>query len=74
MGEIIEEKFEIVCELDVIFCEEIVKVGLDCDVWQYFIVNIGVCFVGVMGDGCIYDYIIVICVIILIDGMIVDFV
>lgn len=33
MGEIIEEKFEIVCELDVIFCEEIVKVGLDCDVW-----------------------------------------
>lgn len=32
------------------------------------------CSVGVMGDECIYDYIVGICVVIFIDGMIVDWV
>lgn len=33
-----------------------------------------ICSVGVMGDVCMYDYIIGICVVILIDGMIFDWV
>lgn len=32
-GEVIEEKLEIVCELDVILCEEVVNYGLECDIW-----------------------------------------
>lgn len=29
--------------------------------------------VGVMGDGWIYDYVLVLCVVILVDGMMVDY-
>ena len=73
MGEITEEKLTTVRESDAILREEIVKAGLDRDIWQYFTVNTGVRSVGVMGDGRTYDYTIAIRAITSIDGMTADF-
>lgn len=73
MGDITEEKLTTVRESDAILREEIVKNGLDRDIWQYFTVNTGVRSVGVMGDGRTYDYTIAIRAITSIDGMTADF-
>lgn len=73
LGEITEEKLEIVRESDAILCEEIKKTGLDRDIWQYFTVLPGIRSVGVMGDGRTYDYTIGIRAITSIDGMTADF-
>ncbi|OFI46118.1 glutamine-hydrolyzing GMP synthase [Floricoccus penangensis] len=73
MGAITEDKLEIVRESDAILREEIVKAGLDRDIWQYFTVNTGVKSVGVMGDGRTYDYTVAIRAITSIDGMTADF-
>ncbi|WEV45873.1 glutamine-hydrolyzing GMP synthase [Streptococcaceae bacterium ESL0687] len=73
MGAITEDKLEIVRESDAILREEIVKAGLDREIWQYFTVNTGVKSVGVMGDGRTYDYTVAIRAITSIDGMTADF-
>ncbi|MDO4775465.1 MAG: glutamine-hydrolyzing GMP synthase [Aerococcaceae bacterium] len=73
IGEITEEKLEIVRESDAILREEIAKNGLDRDVWQYFTVLPGFRSVGVMGDGRTYDYTIGIRAVTSIDGMTSDF-
>ncbi|MDP4153925.1 MAG: glutamine-hydrolyzing GMP synthase, partial [Bacillota bacterium] len=56
IGEITEEKLEILREADWIFREEIAKAGLDRDIHQYFAVLTSMRSVGVMGDGRTYDY------------------
>lgn len=73
LGEITEEKLEIVRESDAILREEIAKAGLERDVWQYFTVLPGIRSVGVMGDGRTYDYTIGIRAVTSIDGMTSDF-
>lgn len=73
IGEITEEKLEIVRESDAILREEIAKNGLERDVWQYFTVLPGFRSVGVMGDGRTYDYTIGIRAVTSIDGMTSDF-
>lgn len=73
LGEITEEKLEIVRESDAILREEIKIAGLDRDIWQYFTVLPGIRSVGVMGDGRTYDYTIGIRAITSIDGMTADF-
>ena len=73
IGEITEEKLEIVRESDAILREEIAKAGLERDVWQYFTVLPGFRSVGVMGDGRTYDYTIGIRAVTSIDGMTSDF-
>ena len=73
LGEVTEEKLEIVRESDAILCEEIAKNGLERDVWQYFTVLPGIRSVGVMGDGRTYDYTIGIRAVTSIDGMTSDF-
>ncbi|MEE5988752.1 glutamine-hydrolyzing GMP synthase [Ligilactobacillus equi] len=73
IGEITEEKLEIVRESDAILREEIAKHGLDQDIWQYFTVLPGIRSVGVMGDGRTYDYTIGIRAVTSIDGMTADF-
>lgn len=73
IGEITEEKLEIVRESDAILREEIANHGLDRDVWQYFTVLPGFRSVGVMGDGRTYDYTIGIRAVTSIDGMTSDF-
>ncbi|WP_242542230.1 glutamine-hydrolyzing GMP synthase [Candidatus Vagococcus giribetii] len=73
LGEITEEKLEIVRESDAILREEIANAGLDRDIWQYFTVLPGIRSVGVMGDGRTYDYTVGIRAITSIDGMTADF-
>ena len=73
LGDVTEDKLEIVRESDAILREEIAKHGLDGEVWQYFTVLTGVRSVGVMGDGRTYDYTIAIRAITSVDGMTADF-
>ena len=73
IGEITEEKLEIVRESDAILREEIANHGLNRDVWQYFTVLPGFKSVGVMGDGRTYDYTVGIRAVTSIDGMTSDF-
>jgi GMP synthase (glutamine-hydrolysing) len=69
LGEISDEKLEIVRESDAILREEIKKAGLDRDIWQYFTVLPNIRSVGVMGDARTYDYTIGIRAVTSIDGM-----
>lgn len=73
IGEITEDKLEIVRDSDLILREEIKKAGLDRDIWQYFTVLPGIRSVGVMGDGRTYDYTVGIRAVNSIDGMTADF-
>lgn len=56
LGEITEEKLEIVREADAIFREEIAKAGLDEKIWQYFACLPNIRSVGVMGDERTYSH------------------
>ncbi|MDN4526470.1 glutamine-hydrolyzing GMP synthase [Fictibacillus fluitans] len=69
LGEITDEKLEIVRESDFILRDEIAKAGLERDVWQYFTVLPDIRSVGVMGDMRTYDYTIGIRAVTSIDGM-----
>ena len=73
LGDITEDKLEIVRDSDFILREEIAKAGLDRDIWQYFTVLTGLKSVGVMGDSRTYDYTLAIRAITSIDGMTADF-
>jgi GMP synthase (glutamine-hydrolysing) len=73
IGELTEEKLEIVRESDAILREEIAANGLDREIWQYFTVLPGIRSVGVMGDGRTYDYTVGIRAVTSIDGMTADF-
>lgn len=56
IGEITENKLEILRDADAIFREEIANANLDRDINQYFAVITDMRSVGVMGDGRTYDY------------------
>ena len=56
IGDVTEEKLEILRSADYIFREEIALAGLDRDIHQYFAVLTDMRSVGVMGDGRTYDY------------------
>lgn len=56
IGEITEEKLDILREADYIFRDEIAKAGIDRDINQYFAVLTNNRSVGVMGDFRTYDY------------------
>lgn len=56
IGEITQEKIDILQDADYIFREEIALAGLDKDIHQYFAVLTSMRSVGVMGDGRTYDY------------------
>lgn len=56
IGEITDEKLDILKEADFIFRDEIAKAGLDRSLNQYFAVLTNLKSVGVMGDGRTYDY------------------
>jgi GMP synthase (glutamine-hydrolysing) len=69
IGEVTEEKLEIVRESDAILHEEIQRDGLDKKIWQYFTVLTGINTVGVMGDERTYDHTIAIRAVSSVDGM-----
>ncbi|ATD55992.1 glutamine-hydrolyzing GMP synthase [Clostridium chauvoei] len=56
LGEITEEKLEIVREADAIFREEIANAQLDESIWQYFACLPNIKSVGVMGDERTYSH------------------
>ncbi|GAA3721811.1 glutamine-hydrolyzing GMP synthase [Salinicoccus jeotgali] len=73
LGEITEEKLEIVRESDWILRDEIAKAGLDREIWQYFTVLPDIRSVGVMGDYRTYSHTIGIRAVTSIDGMTSEF-
>lgn len=56
IGDITDEKLEILKDADAIFREEIANSGLDTNLNQYFAVLTNLRSVGVMGDERTYDY------------------
>lgn len=69
LGEITEEKLEVVREADAIFREEIANHHLDESIWQYFAALPNVRSVGVMGDERTYSHTIVLRAVNSTDGM-----
>jgi GMP synthase (glutamine-hydrolysing) len=72
LGEITEEKLEIVRESDAILREEIKLNNLEDEVWQYFTALPNMTTVGVMGDQRTYSYTVGIRAVTSIDGMTAD--
>ena len=56
IGDITEDKLNILKDADYIFREEVAKAGLDKSINQYFAVLTNLRSVGVMGDERTYDY------------------
>ena len=69
LGEITEEKLEIVRDSDWILRDEIRKAGLERDIWQYFTVLPDIRSVGVRDEKRTYDYAIGIRAVTSVDGM-----
>lgn len=72
LGEVTEEKLDILREADAIFREEIALCGYEDKIWQYFAVLPGNRSVGVMGDGRSYEYTIALRAVESVDGMSAD--
>ncbi|MBF0710449.1 MULTISPECIES: glutamine-hydrolyzing GMP synthase [unclassified Gemella] len=69
LGEVTEEKLQIVRDSDFILRDVIAKRGLEGEVWQYFTALPDIRSVGVMGDVRTYDYTVVVRAVTSIDGM-----
>lgn len=69
LGEVTEEKLEILRQADYILRDEVKKAGLENDIWQYFVVLPDIKSVGVMGDERTYAYTAVIRAVESVDGM-----
>ena len=72
LGDITEEKLEIVRDSDLILREEVAKAGVQKEIWQYFTCLTNMRSVGVMGDQRTYDYAVAIRAVTSIDGMTAD--
>jgi len=72
VGEVTEEKLDILRNSDDIITSEIKKAGLYDKLWQSFAVFLPVRTVGVMGDRRTYDYTVVIRAVESVDGMTAD--
>ncbi len=69
LGDITEEKLNIVREADYIFRDEIKKAGLDNKIWQYFALLPNIKSVGVTQGKRTYNYTIALRAVCSIDGM-----
>lgn len=69
IGDLTEEKLDLLREADFVMRDEIRKAGLDKDIWQYFAVLTGIQSVGVMGDERTYSHTIALRAVESVDGM-----
>jgi GMP synthase (glutamine-hydrolysing) len=72
LGEITEEKLEILREADDIFISAIKEEGLYNSIWQAFTVLLPVSSVGVMGDARTYEFVLSLRAVTSVDGMTAD--
>ncbi|WP_026174168.1 glutamine-hydrolyzing GMP synthase [Effusibacillus pohliae] len=72
IGEVTEDKLELLKEADWVVRDEIKRAGLDREIWQYFAVLPDIKSVGVMGDERTYAYTIGIRAVTSRDGMTAD--
>lgn len=72
LGEITNEKLEIIREADDIFITSIKEAGLYNSIWQAFTVLLSVSSVGVMGDARTYEYVLSLRAVTSVDGMTAD--
>ncbi len=72
LGEISEERADILRKADDIYLEEIHNAGLYDDIWQAFAVILPVKSVGVMGDERTYEYTCALRAVTSVDGMTAD--
>ncbi len=69
IGEITQEKINILQEADSIYIEEIKKAGLYNKIWQAFAILLPVKTVGVMGDARTYEFVVALRAVTSVDGM-----
>jgi GMP synthase (glutamine-hydrolysing) len=72
IGDVTEDKLEILKEADFVFRDEIKRSGLDREIWQYFAILPNIKSVGVMGDERTYAFTIGIRAVTSKDGMTAD--
>jgi GMP synthase (glutamine-hydrolysing) len=72
LGEISEDRINIIRQADDIYLEEIRNAGLYDDIWQAFAVLLPVKSVGVMGDDRTYEYTCALRAVTSVDGMTAD--
>jgi GMP synthase (glutamine-hydrolysing) len=72
IGDITQERLDILREADAIYREEIARAGLDKEIWQYFTVLTNMRSVGVTKSKRTYDYTIALRGVTSIDGMTAD--
>ncbi|MEF9951292.1 MAG: glutamine-hydrolyzing GMP synthase [Clostridium sp.] len=69
LGEVTQDKLDILKEADFILRDEVKKAGLDKEIWQYFAVLPNIKSVGVMGDERTYSHTIALRAVESVDGM-----
>ncbi|MEG2812068.1 MAG: glutamine-hydrolyzing GMP synthase [Clostridium sp.] len=69
LGEVTQDRLDILKEADFILRDEVKKAGLDKEIWQYFAVLPNIKSVGVMGDERTYSHTIALRAVESVDGM-----
>lgn len=72
IGEITEEKLDLLREADDIFINEIKNAGVYSEIWQAFAVLLPIQTVGVMGDARTYENVLALRAVTSVDGMTAD--